>query len=391
MTGAEFEVNAFETPSGEWVATGQLPYNEAELAVLLKLLNLGRYPVDQFSVAQNEVLERLGLVRQEQLVFGWRERIGQALHNAVFTGDVEVAFRSAMTDARAKPRKRISLQLRFNPDATDLARYPWELVHDGHRHLLATNSAEISRYITYGEAVAAPYGSPPWRMLFVTSRPRDLDPLCPDDEFLAVWNALQDCRDTRNFAFERLDNPTYDMLTEQLGSRNYDLIHFDGHGVFGRQCPQCHTMHYPHMTACQTCSTRLDDVPAQGYLALTDDNGNADLVGTGDLESALSSSNVRLALVSACQSSLIRGDSLFVGLGPGLVRAGIPAVVAMQFSMPAKAAVEFSKGFYRALARGATVLDAVSQGRRSLVRDNMWFVPTLYLRSQDYEGHLFIT
>jgi CHAT domain-containing protein len=95
-------------------------------------------------------------------------------------------------------------------------------------------------------------------------------------------------------------------------------------------------------------------------------------------------------LLSACQSAVVHGRSLFGGLGPGLIRAGIPAVVAMQLSVPVEAAVSFAKGFYTALAQAETVPRGVAQGRRRLFRDRTWFIPTLYLRSTDDEGRLFL-
>jgi hypothetical protein len=68
----------------------------------------------------------------------------------------------------------------------------------------------------------------------------------------------------------------------------------------------------------------------------------------------------------------------------------VPAVMAMQFSVPVEAAVDFASAFYTGLAQGKTVPRAVAQGRRRLFRDKGWFIPTLYLRSTDDEGRLFV-
>jgi CHAT domain-containing protein len=73
-----------------------------------------------------------------------------------------------------------------------------------------------------------------------------------------------------------------------------------------------------------------------------------------------------------------------------LIRAGVPAVVAMQLSVPVKAAISFAQGFYTALAQGETVPRAVAQGRQRLFRGKTFFIPTLYLRSTDDEGRLFV-
>ena len=106
-----------------------------------------------------------------------------------------------------------------------------------------------------------------------------------------------------------------------------------------------------------------------------DSAGAADFVSTESMENLLLNSPVRLMFLSACQSGVVRGESLFAGLGPGLIRAGVPVVVAMQFSVPVQAAIDFVGSFYGALGRGGTVSRAVAHGRRRLFRGKTWFIP----------------
>jgi len=389
LIGLEFKVRAFETPMGEPHVTGRLPYDPADLIAVLKVLELGRYDPDRFTSDQTQMLQSLGLLGNPRLVPNLLPRIGEGLYQALFPEQVGVAFQMAFNQARSS-RDTVALQLRFDQDAVALARYPWELLHDGHRHLLSGGAVEMTRYVAYAEAATALPVAPPWRLLYIAARPHDLDKLPDDTERLAVWNSLQSLTETSGLRFDRLDPPTYDALLDRMAAADYHIIHFDGHGVFARRCPECSTMHYPHVTSCQSCATPLDDVPPLGYLAFEDGTGGADYVSPEDMENLLVGSEVRLALLSACQSAVVRGGSLFGGLGPGLIRAGVPAVVAMQFSVPVKAAVRFAQGFYAALAQGETVPRAVAQGRRRLFRGKTWFIPTLYLRSTDDEGRLFI-
>jgi CHAT domain-containing protein len=170
---------------------------------------------------------------------------------------------------------------------------------------------------------------------------------------------------------------------------DYHIIHFDGHGVFARCCSECATMHSPQFTTCLSCTAPLDDIAPQGHLAFEDEFGDVDYVSTEAMENLLLGSEVRLIFLSACQSAVVQTESLFGGLGPGLIRAGIPSVVAMQFSVSVEATVSFARGFYTALTRGEPVPRAVAQGRRRLFRDKTWFIPTLYLRGTDDEGQLF--
>lgn len=388
QAGLQFEARALQTPMGEPRAAGRLPFDAADLSAVLQLLEKSGYDPADFGDDQAEALRRLGLVQADQLAHDHLRRIGQGLFDALFPGDVGVAFRVAFNQAR-QARQAILLQLRFDPDAVELASYPWELLHNGQRHLASAGAVELTRYIAYGEAAPALPVEPPARLLFVEARPKDLNALPPESERLAVWNALRGLAEGGKLALERLDTPTYDALLDRMASADYHLIHFDGHGLFARRCPRCRSMNYPHLPACDNCRASLEDVSPQGYLAFEDHTGKADLVSTEDMENLLLNSPVRLMFLSACQSGMARGSSLFGGLGAGLIRAGVPAVVAMQFSAPVATTLAFTKSFYGALGRGETVSRAVAQGRQRLFRGNAWFIPTLYLRSQDDEGHIF--
>lgn len=389
LADLEFEVRAFETPMGEPHAAGHLPYDSTNLIAVLKALEFGQYHPDQFTSPQTEAMQKLGLLRNARLVPDLLPRIGEGLYQSLFPKQVGAAFQMALNQARGR-RETVALQLRFDQDAVTLARYPWELLHDGHRHLLSGGAVELTRYIAYPEAATALPVPPPWRLLYIAAHPQDLAPLPDDTERLAVWNGLRSLAEAEMLTLDRLDPPTYDALLDQMTAADYHILHFDGHGVFARRCLECATMHSSHLITCRSCDAPLDDVPSLGYLAFEDEYGDADYVSTEAMENLLLGSEARLIFLSACQSAVVQGESLFGGLGPGLIRAGVPAVVAMQLSVSVEAALNFATGFYKALAQGETVPRAVAQGRRRLFRDKTWFIPILYLRSADDEGRLFV-
>lgn len=389
LADRDFEVRALETPMGEPRATGQLPYDAAELVSVLKALERGEYQHDQFTSIEVETLKRLGLLHDNRLVPDLLPRTGRELYQALFPEQVGTSFQMAFNEAR-KQRATVALQLRFDQDAVDLARYPWELLHDGQRHLLSGSAVELTRYIAYPEATTTLPASPPWRLLYIAARPQDLAPLPDEAERSAVWNALQSLAKTEILKLDSLKPPTYNALLDQMNLADYHIIHFDGHGVFARCCSECAAMQPPQFTTCRSCTVPLDDVPPQGYLAFEDEFGDVDYVSTEAMENVLLGSEVRLMLLSACQSAVVQGESLFSGLGPRLIRAGVPAVVAMQFSVLVEDAISFARDFYSAIALGETISRAVAQGRRRLFREGAWFVPTLYLRSTDDEGRLFM-
>ena len=93
-------------------------------------------------------------------------------------------------------------------------------------------------------------------------------------------------------------------------------------------------------------------------------------------------------MLQACSGGVVHGESLFGGLGPALVQAGVPAVLASQLPISTTGATAFTRGFYRSLARYEAVPAAVNAGRRRM-NDREWFIPVLYLRSADDAGQLF--
>ena len=79
----------------------------------------------------------------------------------------------------------------------------------------------------------------------------------------------------------------------------------------------------------------------------------------------------------------------FAGLAPQLVRADVQAVVAMQYPITNKAAIQFSQAFYAELSRGAPVDNAVQSGRLALVANpenayanRVFGTPMLWMRSR---------
>ena len=102
----------------------------------------------------------------------------------------------------------------------------------------------------------------------------------------------------------------------------------------------------------------------------------------------MKSKGVRLVVLGACEGGRRDGHNVWSGVAASLLRIGIPAVVAMQFTIDDKLAAAFVASFYRALVAGCTVDEAVATGRAAIriealsgskdIRD--WGVPVLYLR-----------
>ena len=85
------------------------------------------------------------------------------------------------------------------------------------------------------------------------------------------------------------------------------------------------------------------------------------------------------------------GTEPFFRIATSLVRAGLPAVVAMQFEITDPAAIAFSHAFYRRLASTGDVDTATTEGRLAIRRQDRgsleWITPVLLQRG--YDGRLF--
>ncbi len=387
------EVRALQTPLGEPHAVVQLPYTEVELSVVLKALRLRQYTPETFPDEQREILAQLGfLLAGDQLDPAILWRVGQTLYDTLMAGEINTAFQMALNQIPGQGV--VSLQLRFDEDAVELARYPWELLYC-RQPLLPSGAVELTRYISYAQA-ASPLGvTPPLRLLYIQSRPRGVPTLANTEQKVAR-QALAPLQEEGLLQVDTLPRPTFEGLLDYLESYPVHILHFDGHGVFARRCPVCGELNAPTAERCwgqkggRACGRPLAQIAPQGYLAFVGPGRKVDPIGSVDLATLLSRRGVRLAVLSACWSGAVRGETLFGGVAPALIQAGLPAVVATQLPIGVDAAARFAQGFYRALSRFETLPAAVNAGRIRILNTQEWFIPTLYLRSQDSEGRLFV-
>lgn len=381
-TDGSTSASCFETPLGEATLSMQLPFTFDELTTVLKTLDMREYDPNMFTTDQTLFLADLGVldIVSQRLRPNLLQTIGVLLYESVFRGDIGDAFRMAFNQSR-RLRKPLHLQLRFSENAGSLARYPWELLYDGRRHLVSGGAVELTRYISYPEAPTPLSLSHPLRILVVTSRPLNLIFLPTDDEWVAIENALQAYIRRGDVIVDRLRHATYDSLREKLEETEYQVLHLDGHGVFARRCPVCGEMHYPHYRNCLKCNATMEAVPPTGLFAFEDNQRNADFVDSAAIQNLVIVSKVCLAVVSACQTSSLREGSVFGGFGPGLIQAGIPAIVAMQLSVSADSIAKFVSSFYGGFTKEFSLPGAVAAGRKALFRQDEWYIPTLWLRS----------
>jgi hypothetical protein len=164
---------------------------------------------------------------------------------------------------------------------------------------------------------------------------------------------------------------------EDALTREAHVFHFAGHGQFVGEMGMTY-----------------GSLSGKGFIVLLQDTTNRQpiLFPVERLALNLVGRGVRLAVLGACEAGRRDQVNTWTGIAPALIRAGIPAVVGMQYTIRDENAIAFSRRFYNALAAGQSIDAAVTDGRlailnRSDENERDWGVPVVYLRTD--EGVLF--
>ncbi len=391
-----FELQVRGSWSGRFVSGSFVPpYSARQLNTLLKRLN--------------------NLENDERELRDVGYRLFLALCGAELPGrdsgeqSVRDALRSVI-QRTIRRRATVALTLCFGPGCEEFVRYPWELLHNDEHFLLASGVFTLTRAILRPdmptECSLPVY--PPLRLLYIGASPTDCPTLETERSFEALERGLSRLIEDGLLLIDRLEPPTFDELVRYLtsvgGVNNFNdsetpvpcyALHFDGHGTYGRLCPSddCDALNEATALRCRSCETTLRNVKPQTYLCFCDDDGRSRLIGTQTLRELLVSSDVRLAVFSACETASIgntkgkrssdeRPDVVVdTTLATALLAAQVPAVVAMPFSLQDDLSPTFMYHFYDDLANGRTLEGALARARQAMLplsKAHGWFVPVLY-------------
>ncbi len=241
------------------------------------------------------------------------------------------------------------------------------------------------------------------RVLFVISRPSGAGFIDPRADAKAVLAAALNEDTSGRFEVEFLRPPTLDNLIKRLECRAQyrkypavDVLHFDGHGVFK---PVDASQGYAHKHTAET--KKSDGEPHfMGYLLFEDKESKTHLVDASTLGDMLTQQNVVLVVLSACQSAMMGGDEAMSSVAARLIHAGMPAVLAMTYSVLVETTRRLFERFYESLAYGAGIGEALDESRRYLyshpergerqrltraitLKVSDWFLPALYQVGDD--------
>jgi tetratricopeptide (TPR) repeat protein len=289
-------------------------------------------------------------------------RFGRSLYDAALGGAVGELWRSRRQAAGRTP---LRLVLRIDPaSARPLLNLPWEYLHDGRDFLALSWRTPLSR-LPWG-VEAAPLGAldEPLRLLVQIAAPHGLgqnEVLNSAREEDLLLEALGPARRAGRVEIEFTPNGTLEALEAGLREFNPHVLHFTGHGVFD-------ILRDSGLLLMERAGDHgRREVPNAAFAEVLERQGRA----------------LRMVFLAACQTAVAPRGEAFADLGPRLLAAGIPAVVAMQFSVLNRSAIALGAAFYQALADNDALDDAMTEARaamRSASPNSVDFaVPVLFL------------
>lgn len=298
------------------------------------------------------------------------EEIGSRLFQWLFAAP---ELNAAWAQARGRhPLRRI--RLRIDATAPELHALPWEMLRDPGdgltpQILAAMEATPFSRYLAGQWIPGSPILKRPIRILAAVANPANLaeyrlSPIDRDCE----WNILREAvAGDRSIELVQLLEPCTLPALEEALRKGIHILYLVAHGQFFQDS-------------------------GQAVLYLAKDSNQVEVVKDADfsamfarhlMDSAVSQDDkLRLVHLSSCQSAVRSPADAFRGLAPRLVAAGVPAVLAMQDTVPIHVAQCFSRVFYRELLDHGEVDRAGNRARSSLLSAGMSgaAIPVLFMR-----------
>jgi hypothetical protein len=296
------------------------------------------------------------------------EAVGTRLFEALFSDGLRRLLAESLAALPGDGEHGLRIKLCFDPEIILLGQLPWETLFWKERREFLTlgRATPLVRYLNIPRGVR-PRLVAPLRVLLASACPPGTESLDLEPEAKKIQKALEKIPGVR---VQWLRNATPQGIREKLHEEPFHVFHFMGHGSFDAQ-------------------------DGEGALLLEDDERQQVRLPGRILAHLLRDfPSLRLAFLNACRtacSAQETGLDPFAGIASALVLGGMPAVLAMQFSIMDEAAGLFSKTFYQRIAAGDPVDAATTEARMAVLLgdpgSSEWATPALFLRSWD--GRLF--
>jgi formylglycine-generating enzyme required for sulfatase activity len=352
--GRDYPLAVIRSPGGEARERMLFPFDELALASCLKGL--------QIALLRSGGQRRQTLSPQERTV----QEFGQKLFDALLSGEIRSRYDVSQREAA---RRGLGMRIKLRIQAPELASLPWEFLYDPRRaeYICLSTQTSLVRYIELPQVIQPLLVAPPLRILGLIASPLGLAVLETGNEKERVETALADLVSSGQVQIDWLEHANRRELQRILRRGPWHILHFIGHGGF-------------------------DPASAEGFIALETERGELDRLPATQLARRLADhASLRLAVLNSCEGTQSGNTDIFSSTASLLVRRGLPAVLAMQYEITDRAAIEFARGFYEALADDLPVDVATAEARKSvslgLSNTIEWGTPVLHMRAPD--GVLF--
>jgi hypothetical protein len=285
-------------------------------------------------------------------------KFGDQLFNYVIRDDVKELYTKL-------PRETLA-RIHILTDREDLKSLPWEFLQ---YPKIPSGPWRMRSVVRVIPTIGAPKPEPievgagrKLKVLFVYAR--------PEDQTFVSWPNVRESLQ-RTFATRLVSPDLYDLkvvrgtVREFLGAfennDEYDVFQFSGHG---------------------------DVSDGEGRILLLNESDKKSSPFTASqLAGLLAGRGIKLAVLSACQTSAGNAVDPFNVVAEALIYGGIPAVIANQFSVPDQSVADFVGPVYDQLLVSGDIDAAVNSGRlsiSSLIGPQQpgatleWGIPTLY-------------
>lgn len=350
----KYPVSILHSPAGEAHEDMKFPFDELTLENRLKDIEIA-------VLTSNENRRKIFSSKEHTV-----KDFGQIIFDSLLKGEVRSAFDISLREAKQQG-KGLRLKLRIQPP--ELAALPWEFLYDSRyaKYISLSRNTPIVRYLELQQVIQPLNTTLPIHILGVISSPRDLPSLNVQFEKKRVEDAIKDLRDRGMVDVTWLEGQTWHELQRIMRKGPWHIFHFIGHGGF-------------------------DNDTDEGFIAMEDEDYKMFCLSASQLGMLLANHNsLRLVLLNSCEGARGSKRDVFSSTASILIRQGIPAVLAMQYTISDNAAIEFSRIFYESLTDEMPVDAAVSEARLGVnlaIKNTVeWGTPVLYMRSPD--GVLF--
>lgn len=311
-----------------------------------------------------KLIQMLGRI-EEKIVVPIRQpneiihiEFGKMLYNAVFSGKLEDYFNKRLNKAQEE-NCGLRVSMIFSEDIPEIATLPWEYLHNGNEFLVIREGILLSRLpMEVNKINSLPINSI-LRMLVIISAPDDpsISPLNTEKEQEIILEALDKLQQEKKIKVDFTEDATIENVQSYLNEQNYHIVHFIGHGA---------------------------SINGKGHLVFETEHRNAMYLDNEKLAELFLNKGIRLVLLNSCESAKGSNKKAYGDLASMLSKMGIPAVVAMQYSVNNDVATQFAYAFYSAIVCGKSVDSALNEARilmKNLPKSNGldFATPVMYL------------